>query len=153
MVYDRARKSIIVFGGTGGGGFLEDTWLWDSASWVEQHPLHHPAGRANFGMAYDEIRQQIILFGGQTHLVVDPTESWVWDGLNWTQLPTHQAPPEELAYGAQLVYLPDLKTVILYNTLREKTIVSDTRSANTDISEVWVLTYRKLMYLPILIRQ
>ncbi len=150
MVYDRARKSIILFGGSSGGGFLEDTWLWDGASWVEQHPLQHPEGRANFGMAYDESRQQVILFGGQTSLDVDPTETWAWDGQDWTQLPIRQTPPEELAYSAQLVYLPDLQTVILYNALREKTIVSDDSFINADSSEVWALTYRNLIYLPII---
>jgi hypothetical protein len=92
MVYDRARKSIILFGGGNEGGFLEDTWLWNGATWVEQHPLHHPAGRAYYGMAYDECRQQVILFGGQTYWDVDPTETWTWDGQDWTQLPTRQAP-------------------------------------------------------------
>lgn len=149
MVYDRARKSIILFGGGSGGGFLEDTWLWDGVTWVEQHPLHHPAGRAYYGMAYDECRQQVILFGGQTYLDVDPTETWAWDGQDWTQLPIRQAPPKELAYSAKLVYLPDLQTVILYNALRQNTLVSNKNPTYTDHSEVWVLTYQNLIYLPI----
>jgi hypothetical protein len=150
MVYDRARKSIILFGGSSGGGFLEDTWIWDGDSWVEQHPLHHPAGRANFGMAYDEGRQQVVLFGGQTYLDVDPTETWTWDGQDWIQLLTHQAPPKELAYGAQLVYLPDLQSVILYSALRQKMIVSDKNLPDMDRSEVWILTYQNMIYLPLI---
>jgi hypothetical protein len=150
MVYDRTRKSIILFGGGSGGGFLEDTWLWDGFSWVEQHPLQHPAGRANFGMAYDESKQQVILFGGQASADVVPTETWAWDGQDWAQLLTRQAPPKELDYGAQLVYLPDLQTVIIYNAFREKKIVSDDSFINIERSEVWALTYRNLVYLPII---
>lgn len=153
MVYVRSRKSILLYGGSSGGEYLEDTWLWDGASWVEQHPLHHPAGRANFGMAYDGGGQQVILFGGQTYLDVDPNETWAWDGQDWTQLPTHQTPPKELANSARLVYLPDLHSVILYNALRAKTFVSDENLNETDRSEVWVLTYRNLIYLPIIIGQ
>jgi len=153
MVYDRVHKSIVLFGGAIGGGFLDDTWLWDGASWIEQHPLHHPAGRANFGMAYDESRKQVILFGGQSSLDVDLTETWSWDGQDWTKLPTRQAPPRELAYGAQLVYLPELQTVVLYNAFREKTIVSDESLIFTEHSEGWALTYRDLIYLPILTGQ
>lgn len=149
MVYHRARRSIILFGGGSGGGFLEDTWLWDGVTWIELYPSHHPAGRANFGIAYDENRQHVILFAGQTYLDVDPPETWAWDGQDWTQLPTRQAPPKELAYGAQLVYLPDLQTVILYNALRQKTIVSDQNLTYTDRSEVWILAYQNLIYLPI----
>ncbi|MEJ2600598.1 MAG: hypothetical protein P8Z00_19850 [Anaerolineales bacterium] len=149
MVYDRARNSIVLFGGGTGGAFREDTWLWDGVSWIEQHPLHHPAGRANFGMAYDRDRQQVILFGGQTDLDVDPTETWAWDGDDWTLLPTRQAPPKELAYGAQLIYLPDLQAVALYNAFREKRIISDENFTITERSEVWALTYWNLLYLPV----
>lgn len=151
MVYDRLRKSIVLFGGYIGGGFREDTWLWDGTSWTEQHPLHHPAGRADFGMAYDESRQKVILFGGQSYAYVDTTETWAWDGQDWTQLPTRQTPPKELAYGVQLVYLPSLQTVMLYNDFRDKTIVSDESFTITERSEVWVLTYLNLIYLPIII--
>ncbi len=151
LVYDRLHKAILLFGGgTSGGGFREDTWLWDGASWIEQHPSHHPAGRANFGMAYDESRQQVILFGGQTYADSDPTESWAWDGQDWTQLPTRQEPSEELAYGAQLVYIPELQTVTLYNDFREKSITPNDDILFTERSGVWVLAYRYLFYLPII---
>jgi hypothetical protein len=153
MVYDQARKSILLFGGTPGGGFWEDTWLWNGASWLEQHPLHHPAGRANFGMAYDEDSQKVILFGGQTDLEVDPTETWAWDGQDWSLLPARQAPPEELAYGAQLVYLPDLQAVMLYNDLREKILLPDDSFIFTESSEVWILTYQHAIFLPIIYGQ
>lgn len=153
MVYDRTRKSIILFGGTPGAGFLEDTWLWNGASWVEQHPMHHPAGRANFGLAYDEVNQQVILFGGQTHLEVDPTETWAWDGQDWSLLPARQVPPEALAYFAQLVYLPNLQAVMLYNDLREKIVLPDDSFIFTESSEVWILTYRYAVYLPIIYGQ
>jgi hypothetical protein len=152
MVYDRAHKSIVLFGGASGGGcYLEGTWLWDSISWVEQHPLHHPICRANFGMAYDEERGQVILYGGQTSTVFDPTDTWAWDGQDWTQLPTYQAPPKELSYGVQLVYLPDLQSVVLYNAFREKIIVDDGFKI-IERSEVWALTYRNLIYLPLVNR-
>lgn len=148
MVYDRAHKSIVLFGGVNDGSFWEDTWLWDGTSWIEQHPLHHPAGRANFGMSYDEDRQQVILFGGQTYLDVDPTETWAWDGQDWTLLPTRQAPSKELAYGAQLAYFPDLQSVLLYNAFREKTLNPDDTFTITEHSEVWALTYWNLLYFP-----
>lgn len=150
MVYDHSRKAAVLFGGTGGGGFLEDTWLWNGATWVEQHPEHHPAGRANFGMAYDEATQTVTLWGGQTDLEVDPTETWVWDGQNWTLLPARQVPPELLAYGAQLAYMPGLQTVMLYNALREKTVLPDGSFIYTESSAVWTLNYRYLVYLPIM---
>jgi hypothetical protein len=152
MVYDRAHKSTVLFGGGGGGGgCLEGTWLWDGVSWAEQHPLRQPICRINFGMAYDEVRGQVILFGGQSSPVLGPTDTWAWDGQDWTQLATHQAPPEELAYGAQLVYLPDLQSVVLYNAFREKIIVDDGFKL-IERSEVWALAYQNFIYLPLVNR-
>jgi hypothetical protein len=153
MVYDQARKSILLFGGTPVAGFLQDTWLWNGAAWVEPHPEHRPAGRADFGMAYDAATQQVILWGGQTDLEVDPTETWAWDGQDWTLLSARQAPPEALAYFAQLVYLPDLHTVMLYNALREKTVLPDDTFIYTESSAVWILNYRYFVYLPIIYGQ
>ena len=150
MVYDQARKFLLLFGGTPGGGFLQDTWLWNGAAWVEQHPLHHPAGRANFGMAYDTTTQQVILWGGQTHLDVDPSETWAWNGLDWTLLPTRLTPPEGLAYYAQLAFLPEPQTIMLYNALREKTSLPDGSFIYTESSEVWILTDRYYVYLPVI---
>ncbi len=150
MVYDPANKSILLFGGTPGAGFLEDTWLWNGTSWIELHPMHHPAGRANFGMAYDEETGRVILFGGQTHIDVDPTETWSWDGQDWSLLPTRLAPPEEMAYYANLVYLPDLESVMLYNTLREKTALPDGSFTYTESSESWILAYRYLFHFPVI---
>jgi hypothetical protein len=90
----------------------------------------------------------VILFGGQSYAYADRTETWSWDGQDWTQLLTRQAPPEDLAYRAQLVYLPGLQTVMLYNDLREKTVISDEFFTVTERSEVWVLSYLNLIFLP-----
>ena len=149
IVYDRARKSIILFGGSAGGAYYDDTWLWDGTSWTEMHPLHRPAGRADFGMAFDESRQQVILFGGQSYAYIDTTETWAWDGQDWIQLQAFQSPPKDLAYGAQLVYVPDLQAVMLYNAFRQKSIIAD-ENIFAELSSVWFLNYRYLIYLPII---
>lgn len=146
LVYDGAHPSILLFGGAAGGGFYDDTWKWDGTSWVELHPAHHPAGRADFGLAFDEERQQVILFGGQSFAYVDTTETWAWDGEDWSLLQTLQSPPEELAYGAQLAYLPGLKAVVLYNAHRQKTTHN---SYATKFSNTWALKSLSPLYLPV----
>ncbi len=143
MVYDSAHKSILLFGGAAGGEFYDDTWLWNGTSWTELHPLQHPAGRANFGMTFDENRQQVILFGGQSFAYVDITETWAWDGQDWNKLEAIQTPPEELAYGAQLAYMPILNTVMLYNSFRPKP-----NPVDINFSSFWILNYRYLAYAP-----
>jgi hypothetical protein len=151
MAYDRAKKSIVLFGGAD-GSFQEDTWLWDGTVWIEKHPLHHPAGRADFGMAYDERRRQVILFGGQTSVEANPSETWTWDGQDWIMLQTHQAPPFDLAYGAQLVYLPELQTVSLFSDFRQKIVNPDSTFTATERTEVWALNSRYLIFAPLFTR-
>ena len=140
IVYDRERKSLLLFGGEAGGGLLDDTWVWNNSDWIEMQPVNHPSSRADFGMAYHEGKQQIILFGGQTFDGLVP-DTWVWDGHDWAQLQTVESPPPQIAYGAKLIYLPDLQAIALYNSFREKIIVSDENFTMTERSEIWVLDY------------
>lgn len=138
--YDKARQSILLFGGGSGGGILDDTWVWDGNSWKKQWPLTQPTARADFGMTYHEGKQQIILFGGQSYKGM-VNDTWIWDGKNWAQLQTTQSPPTQMAYGAQLAYLPELQAVVLYNAFREKTIITDESFTITERSEIWILEY------------
>ena len=69
------------------------------------------------------------------------TDTWSWDGQDWTQLHPAQSPPPEMAYGAQLVYLPILQAVVLYNAFQQKTITTDESFIITERSEVWALLY------------
>jgi hypothetical protein len=60
--------------------------------------------RADFGMAYDEDRQQVIVFGGQAGGDLSTwAQTWAWDGQDWTQLQTYINPPEGMTFPAQLV--------------------------------------------------
>lgn len=140
MVYDKARQSILLFGGGSGGGMLDDTWIWDGDNWKEHQPLNRPPARADFGMVYHEGRQQVVLFGGQSFSGM-ATDTWVWDGKDWSQLQTTESPPPQMSYGAQLVYMPALQAVVLYNSFREKSIISDESFTMIERSEVWILDY------------
>ena len=108
MTYDAARGQIVLFGGQGSrdGGDLvrKDTWTWDGATWTKHHSAVSPIGRMDAGMAYDDARQQVVLFGGldQTGSAIDQT--WTWDGLRWIRVLPEQYPPARsraaMAYDA-----------------------------------------------------
>lgn len=140
LVYDEANKNIVLFGGGAGGGILDDTWVWNGTIWIEQKTPYRSPARSDFGMAYHPLRKQIILFGGQTYrgLIND---TWIWDGQDWVHLQTKQSPPMQMTYGNQLVYIPSLRSIVLYNAFREKIIVSDEEFSTTERSEFWILDY------------
>jgi hypothetical protein len=45
---------------------VNDTWLWDGTDWLQLSPASSPAVRESFGMAFDEVHQQTIIYGGQS---------------------------------------------------------------------------------------
>lgn len=60
-------------------------WLWTQVSDIG------PCARFQHGMAYDEARDRVVLFGGRAIGVtpgteVRPSDTWEWDGESWTQV-------------------------------------------------------------------
>jgi hypothetical protein len=57
---------VILFGGGSGGVDQNSTWSWDGSNWTQLFPMQSPQAREGAGIAYDEVRHHIILFGGQS---------------------------------------------------------------------------------------
>ncbi len=87
LAFDAARGQTVLFGGitnAGGGGDLNDTWIWDGTNWIQKSPANHPPALHVSGMAYDSIRQEVVLFGGLPK-TGGYNETWTWNGTNWFQ--------------------------------------------------------------------
>jgi pyruvate/2-oxoacid:ferredoxin oxidoreductase beta subunit len=56
MAYDAARGQVVLFGGLGSSGRLNDTWVWDGTNWVQKFPGNAPPARYGHAMAYDAAR-------------------------------------------------------------------------------------------------
>lgn len=105
-------------------------------------------------MAYDAARNVTLLFGGEYPGDLAPTalnDLWAWDGQDWTQLPTRLTPSPELAFGAQLAYLPELQAVILVGDFFQKSCAIPGCQLGEE-TQVWALTDRSLNYLPMIAR-
>ncbi len=91
MTYDVASRKVLLFGGFGGRGYLNDTWTYDGVTWTKIETALAPSARTNAQMAYDRHSHKVILFGGydgHKHL----GDTWIWDGATstWTQAtPVH----------------------------------------------------------------
>jgi len=108
--YDLLRGRLVLFGGDGQyslGGALGDTWEYDSATnqWFNPQPVNAPTPRIHARMAFELPQARMVMFGGRMGGTVN-SETWTWDGLNWTQqLPFTTPPPREqpsLCYHAAL---------------------------------------------------
>ncbi len=98
--YDPSTKSVILFGGVGDIsafqiGDLSDTWTWNGATWIKQHPAISPPPRRGASMAYDATTGVVLLFGGDNG-ERSPNflnDSWVWNGTTWSPRRMAIAPP------------------------------------------------------------
>ena len=101
MAYDPVSEKVVLFGGLGINGNLNDTWLFDGTNWTEVATAVAPPVRNGASMAFDVTTRKLVMFGGfDVNQYLQDT--WVWDGANstWTQVPMKSSPPK--ATGAML---------------------------------------------------
>lgn len=82
IAYEPEMAKVILFGGSGDNGALQDLWVWDGQNWEDLTPnpvpSSWPAARYSASMVYDNSMQRIVLFGG-TDGVHDFNDLWVWE--------------------------------------------------------------------------
>lgn len=106
MAYDSAHGETVLFGGTGlNGSDLSDTWLWDGSNWTQAFPQSNPPARHFHAMAYDSVRGQVVLFGGTIaqNNPVELNDTWLWDGVNWTEAFPQSSPPMQDTLAMALI--------------------------------------------------
>lgn len=81
MAYDGQR--IILFGGGGLMGVLDDIWEWTGSTWNQLSPANRPPARVQHRMAHHRARDEVVMFGGEFGTNV--LDTWVWNGSDWTR--------------------------------------------------------------------
>ena len=103
MTYDSTRGRIVMFGGRQMKGIavaasdiepittVRDTWVYDNNDWTEVQTGSAPSARLLASMAYDSLRDRVVLYGG-TSVNADGITStplydtWEFDGTDWRQI-------------------------------------------------------------------
>lgn len=91
LATNTSTRRTLLFGGVGNSVNHGDTWEWDGVAWT-QHNVPGPSPRVHCGLAYDALRNRIVLFGGGLYAGVPLADTWLWDGAAWTQVATANAP-------------------------------------------------------------
>ncbi|MGH7281831.1 MAG: Kelch repeat-containing protein, partial [Polyangiaceae bacterium] len=99
---------VILFGGQGLSGYLDDTWSWDGKAWTQLN-APGPHARANQGMT--TYNGKILMYGGDGDTADVGTETWEFDGTSWTQLDLTGANPGN-CIGPAMTTLGD--SLVLY---------------------------------------
>lgn len=95
MAFDAARQRMVLFGGLGPAPVMGpapiygDTWTYDGVTW-SQGPAG-PGLRTGHTLAYDAVRQEVVLFGGSDYNGA-LQDTWIWNGTAWAQRQPAQHP-------------------------------------------------------------
>ena len=91
--YDPTLGAIVMFGGYGTAGALNDTWLWRNGAWAALPFQTGPSARGGAGLAWDG--SELLLFGGDTELCSDKVlaDTWRLVGATWEPAQPAVSPP------------------------------------------------------------
>lgn len=81
MAFDPISDQLLMFGGFGiniGIVDLNDTWAWNGESWIHHSTQSILKPRSAASLAYDEMHQQLILFGGGFGVANLRNDTWLW---------------------------------------------------------------------------
>ena len=131
-------SNVLMFGGIYGTGLTNgivtdgivrsDTQMWNGTAWVDLNPAHHPPGRFGGAIAYDSVRQQVVLVGGYTpgagglQTLLD---TWIFDGNDW-----HQASPA--------TNLPSLPSAMTFDPSIQQTVAFTNPQVWTWDGATWI---------------
>ncbi len=118
LVYDAARKKIVLFGGAGGTDDVPtvfgDTWEWDGTTWTQVTGGMQPPARFGHVMAYDPVRGVTVMAGGYDSTTTAPTyhrDTWEYNG-SWQRVNT--TTPSDLDYGSSMAFDPSTGRMITF---------------------------------------
>ena len=103
----------MLFGGDSSGQIYGDTWTW-RAGWHPTSPATSPSARSGPAMAYDGAAGNIVLFGGVNSAGTALSDTWTWDGNNWTQEFPAASPPGRQFDLQGMAYDAATQTVVLF---------------------------------------
>ena len=88
MVY-APGQGVLMFGGFDGTTTYNDLWSWNGSVWTQlctssACTAARPPGRYSGGVAYDSLRNKLIITGGRT-ATADLSDTWEWDGTAWKE--------------------------------------------------------------------
>ena len=70
-----------------------ELWRYDGTERTRVVPSTLPPPRHNHALAFDALRGELVLFGGQVTPATRLADTWIFDGTDWTQRFPLNSPP------------------------------------------------------------
>lgn len=117
-VHDPMGKRLIVFGGTGNSGFLNDTWAFnlETRVWSKlQTTGTPPSPRHAFDGVYDPVGQQLVIYSGQGNGLLNDTWTLNLNTLQWRDVsPALDSARPKKRYGSAGVFDPVTRSLVSF---------------------------------------
>jgi hypothetical protein len=89
IAFDPRSRTVLVAGERCTAlGCEPETWSWDGSSWHRLVPAHEPSASAHMTLVSDPVLGQPLMLteADVPHGAPFPTETWTWDGRDWSRL-------------------------------------------------------------------
>lgn len=126
------RSSLLIFGGEDVPKGVQNLLIeFDPATQTYEELMtdNAPTPRSHAAMAYDPIRQRVVLFGGTTDYGSSSSmsDTWEYDGEDWVQIvPVDGVGP-----------IPRHASTLAYDSGRQVMVLVGGRSGNTHLHDTW----------------
>ncbi len=146
-IYDAVGRQIIVFGGLGTSGFLNDLWSFDlnTQKWSRLEASGAPSPRFGHNAVYDSVGRQMVVWAGQESGKFY-NDTWILDlqSMVWRNVSPAQRP--KARYGSASVFDPTSRSLVQFAGFTEESVrYQDTQSFDirtltwTDITPASIL--------------
>ena len=119
MAWDPVHHQLILFGGEGNGPngpqYFNETWQWTGSNWQQLQAQNSPPPMKAATLVFSPVLGGLVLSTGQGSgpgTFGTYSDSWFWDGSNWTQLQPPTVPPPR--YFASAGYDATTEAILLF---------------------------------------
>lgn len=127
MAFDPVSERVLLFGGSGFYGALNETWAFDGTAWQQLETSGRPpTARFNASLVFDAGARRLLMLGGETHSGLSlslASEVWSWDGERWENQSPSASPAPAWLSGAAVAYDEARGRIVVFgSTSREDSL-------------------------------
>lgn len=117
-IYDPTGNRIVLFGGSGNNGPLNDTWAFNlsSQTWTKLATIGGPPpARFGFDAVYDPVGHQMVIYSGQGAGFFNDTWTLNLTSLEWKDVsPAADSARPKRRYGSAAVFDPPTRSLVSF---------------------------------------
>ena len=104
---------------------MNDTWEYDGTNWTLVPTVQQPSIRQRLRLAFDSLRNRVVMFGGDDGAGPNLADTWEYDG-SWQQVTTATRPPGRRDHN------------MTYDAARRRVVLFGGYNGSINLGDTWV---------------